>query len=185
MPYEIPSIEDQLLERKRIEQIQKDTIIQQKMETLFGYKEFHITVKEFKKQIYDIMDENDKLTETENAYQNVLVNEKQISQIEKQHIFIQTERNHLYDLSLSTIDKKTNLDDIVTINNRITKLYLELRKMKYDFMEMHHSYEKKEFVSKLVQKENYSRDVELCLEPTIETYFMKPIKDEDEDEDEN
>ena len=127
------------------------------------------------------MEENEKLTETENAYQDVSINEKRISKMEKQYISIQTERNHLYDVSLSTIDKKTNIDDIVTINNRITELYLELRKIKYNFMEMHHLYDddgKKETVSKLVQKENYSRDVELCLEPTIEKYFMKLIKDE-------
>ena len=49
---------------KKIEQIQKETIIKQKMETMFGYKDFSISVKEFKKQIPCIFQEDLKLGQT-------------------------------------------------------------------------------------------------------------------------
>ena len=185
MPHEIPSIENKLIQMKKTDQIQKETIIQQKMETLFGYKELHITVKEFKKQINGIMEENVKLTKTEEEYQNVSVNEKRIDLVEKLTIRIQTEINHLIELSLSEKNTNTNMDDIVTLNNRITELYVELRNIKYDVMEVQHLYDEKNNVtiSKLVQKIDNSKDIQLCLEPAIEKYFMKPLDDHHHDND--
>ena len=58
MPVENITIENKLIRMKEKENSHKEKIIKQKMETLFGYKELSISVKEFKKQITGIMQDN-------------------------------------------------------------------------------------------------------------------------------
>ena len=56
MPVENITLENKLIRMK--ENSQKEKIVKQKMETLFGYKELSISVKEFKRQITGIMQDN-------------------------------------------------------------------------------------------------------------------------------
>ena len=173
---EIDSIEQNLIQLKKIEQIQKETIIKQKMETMFGYKDFSISVKEFKKQIPCILQEDLKLGQIEKEYQNVTKNENKQHLIEEQKIQIQIELNNLKQLSLS--GTKQNIDDIVNVNNRITDLYIELRKLTYILMEIEIHTKEDDNVSILVQKMNHLRDKQIGTESTVDKYFIKNFKNE-------
>ena len=93
MPVENITLENKLIRMK--ENSQKEKIIKQKMETLFGYKELSISVKEFKKQITGIMQDNKKISDIEEKYNYKEQNEL----IEKQNININTEINNLNKLS--------------------------------------------------------------------------------------
>ena len=76
MSIESTSIENNLIQMKEKENIQKEKIIKQKMETLFGYKELSISIKEFKKQITGIMQENEKISKIEEKYTNLFENKE-------------------------------------------------------------------------------------------------------------
>ena len=76
MSIESTSIENNLIQMKEKENIQKEKIIKQKMETLFGYKELSISIKEFKKQITGIMQENGKISKIEEKYTNLFENKE-------------------------------------------------------------------------------------------------------------
>ena len=110
MPVENITIENKLIRMK--ENSQKEKIIKQKMETLFGYKELSISVKEFKKQITGIMQDNKKISDIEEKYNNKEQNEL----IEKHNININTEINNLNKLYLS--NTKSNIEDIVSSNKK-------------------------------------------------------------------
>ena len=175
VPNEILSMEDDLQSQKQLEIIRRENIIKQKMDTLFGYKELHISVKEFKKQLNGIIEEDVKLDEAKNIYQNVSENEKDINLIETKHIHIKTELNHL--LQLYSCENNQNTEEIVTINNRITKLYLELRKLNYTFIEMQEVYDSTNdiYILKLVKKRNTLRDLQLTHTIPIEKYYIKNL----------
>ena len=143
---------------------------------MFGYKDFSISVKEFKKQIPCILQEDLKLGQIEKEYQNVTKNENKQHLIEEQKIQIQIELNNLKQLSLS--GTKQNIDDIVNVNNRITDLYIELRKLTYILMEIEIHTKEDDNVSILVQKMNHLRDKQIGTESTVDKYFIKNFKNE-------
>ena len=173
MSIENTNIENNLFQMKEKENIQKEKIIKQKMETLFGYKELSISIKEFKKQINGIMQENEKLLKIEEKYTNLFENKERDELIEKQHINIKKEINDLNKLYLS--NEKTMTEDIVNTNYRISKMYVELRKYNYNVSEIQFSYNDNSIVSKLVKTSIHLYNNENTIDPVIEIYFMKPI----------
>ena len=170
MPVENITIENKLIRMKEKENSQKEKIIKQKMETLFGYKELSISVKEFKKQITGIMQDNKKISDIEEKYNH----KEQKELIEKHNININTEINNLNKLYLS--NTKSNIEDIVSSNNRITEMYVNLRKHNDTIPEMQFLYNNNgSIISKIVHKSIHLYNNENTIEPFIKLYSMKPI----------
>ena len=174
MSIENPSIETNLFEMKEKENIQKEQIIKQKMETLFGYKELSISIKEFKKKITGIVQENEKISKIEEKYTNLFENKERNQLIEKQHIRIKKEINDLNKLYLS--NEKKIIMDIVNTNYRISNMYIELRKYNYNVSEIQFSYNDDSIVSKLVKTSIHLYNNENMVDPIIELYVMNKIK---------